>query len=174
MAIEPREQFVLQLLEGNWNDSNTFSETPTLIYGHRDTPPTKPYIAVMQPDEGPIGGGNTGFDGIDPTGGAPHQTISGTVPVHLFASDDELSGATTSAAKVWLTGSAADNGTVSGGAIEEVYRIVRANAVRPSNPTTGNKPVELLSASAFSPVPEPDEPGTYHYVGNLNYIYWTA
>lgn len=172
MAIEPREQLVVDLLTGKWTASNTFGLTPSIIYASRDEPGT-PHVTVEMPDEGPIGGGDTGFDGIDPGGGSPHQTIAGTVTVHAFADDNELSGASTGSAAVYLTGSAANDGTVSGGVIEEIYRIVRNNGVKPSNPTTGNTPVELLSAGTFTPGPTDDDT-KQHYVGSLNYLYWTG
>lgn len=173
MAREAREKLVVDLLTDKWTSGNTFGETPSIIYG-RDEAPSKPFISVEQPDEGPIGGGETGYDGIDSTQGVPHQTISGTVPVHLFASDKELDNATTESGKVYLTGTSTSGNNVSGGAVDETQRIIRGNAVRPSNPKTGNTPVELLSAGAFTRVPEPDEPGTYHYVGSVDYIYSTA
>lgn len=164
----------MDLLQQNWNSSNTFSETPSIIYAEWDNPPSKPYVNVEQPTEGPINGGDTGFDGIDPSGNSPHQTISGTVPIHLFASNTELDNATTDNARKYLTGIAESDGTINGGAVEEVYRIVRNNSVNPTNPKTGNNPIDLLSASSFNKVPEPDEPQTFHYAGEIQYIYSTA
>lgn len=178
MAREPREQLVVDLLSDGTEGiqaSNVFDLKPSVIYASQDGPDS-PHITVEQPDEGPTGGGTTGFDGMDAGGGSPHQTIVGTVTVHAFADDQDLDAnatVTTDRAAVYLTGSAAGDGTVSGGVIEEIYRIVRANAVRPQNPTTGNTPVELLSAGTFSPGPT-DEPTQMHYVGQLNYVYWTG
>lgn len=172
MAREPREQFVLQLLEGNWNSSNTFGLTPSLLYASSDEPST-PHITVPQPDEGPIGGGATGYDGIDPSGGNPHQTIAGTITLHAFAQDGNLGSATTSSAAVYLTGSAANDGTVSGGVVEEVYRIVRNNAVEPSNPTTGNTPVLTLASGQAAPGPTEDDT-RYHQVIPVSYVYTTG
>lgn len=171
MPREAREQFVLQLLESNWNAANTFNETPSIIYG-RDEAPAKPYVVVGQPDESAVRGGDTGFDAINAGASAPNQTLRGTVPVACYASDRELDSASTSSAKVWLTGSASTSGgAVSGGAIEEVYRIVRANANRPTNPQTGNRSVNVLSAGPATPIFDADEPGTYGYRIGVSYLY---
>lgn len=169
MPREPREQLVVDLLTNDWNASNTHGLTPSVIYAEPDESPDTAYVAVEQYSEGPIGGGETGFDGIDPTGGSPHQTISGSVPVHLYADDTELSGASTGSAKVYLTGSGS-----TGGAVDEVQRIIRANAVSPTNPSTSNTPVDIISPTTFNRVPEPDEPTTAHYAGEVLYLYSTA
>lgn len=175
MVREPREQLVLDFLEDRWTAANTFGETPHISFGWFDDPPSKPYICVLQPEEGPIGGGETGFDGMDPNLGSPHQTIRGTVPVHVFATNRELDNASTDNPREYLTGSASrTDGSVSGGAIGEIYRIVRNNAVDPTNPKTGNTPVQLLSAGDAAPAPEEDETGVFHYLAPINYIYTTA
>lgn len=171
MAREPREQFVVDLLTDQWVAGNTFSLTPSIIYASVDEP-SSPHVTVEMSDEGPVNGGVTGFSHMAGSG-TPGQTISGTVTLHAVADDAVLEAngtVTTDSAAVYLTGSAASDGTVSGGVIEEVYRIVDANRVRPANPTTGNTPVELLSIGTFNPGPT-DGPTKQHYVGQLFYLY---
>lgn len=167
MVREPREQLVVDLLTNKWNSSNTHGLTPSIIYAEPDESPDKPYVAVEQYNQGPINGGETGYDGINGATGNLHQTISGTVPVHLYADDTELSGASTGSAKVYLTGSGS-----TGGAVDEVRRIVKGNAVSPTNPSTSNQPVDLLAPTGFNRVPEPDEPTTAHYAGEVLFIYF--
>lgn len=174
MAREPREQLVLDLLQQNWQTDHPFGLTPKISYGWFNEDQETTQVTIGQPDEGPIGGGETGFDGIDTTGGSPHQTRGGTVEAHCWARHGDLGNATTSNPREYLTGSAASDGTVSGGVIEEIYDIAQANAVRPVNPVTGNTPVQLLSAGTAAPAPEPDTRGLFHFVVPLNYIYSTA
>lgn len=171
MAREPREQLVVDLLSDGTagiQASNVFGLKPSVIYASRDEPDS-PHVTVEQPDEGPINGGQTGFSHMAGSG-TPGQTISGTVTVHAYADDRQLSSASTGSAAVYLTGSAANDGTVSGGVVEEIMRVLDDNRVRPSNPTTGNTPVELLSIGSFFPGPT-DEPTQAHYVGTIFYIY---
>lgn len=174
MAKEPREQFVLQLLEGNWSASNTFDLVPSLLYASRDEPDS-PHVTFEQPDEGPIGGGATGFSHIHGDGTGPGQTIGGTVTVHAFANDSNLeanSTVTTGSAAEYLTGNAQNDGTVEGGVVEEIYRIIDDNNDLPTNPTTGNQPVNLLWRGTFRPGPT-DKPDGAHQVGTVSYIYRT-
>lgn len=172
---EPFEQLVLDLLTDSWDTSNTFDEMPSITYGWYDDPPKKPYVNVLQPQEDAIGGGDTGFDGMSPTGGTPVQTLGVVLPVHVFAASDELDNATTTHPREYLTGSAdRSTGDVTGGAVGEIRRIVEANPVRPTNPQTGNEPAQLLSWRHSRPVPEPDEKGVYHYAVELNLLYTTA
>lgn len=168
---EPREQLVLDLLDDEWVASNTFGEVPTITYGWFEDPPQKPYINVLQPDEGPLGGGETGYDGIT-GGGTPHQTINSIVDIHIFAATGELDGASTSHPREYLTGSAdRSTGDVSGGAVAEVQRIIRDNAVKPTNPKTGNQPIQVQSPGTSRPVAEPDDIGVFHYVTEIQQIY---
>lgn len=175
MVREPREQFVLDLLDDGWPADTPFGVTPHISYGGYDSDKDTPQVTVGQPEEGPTGGGETGYDGIDGAGGQPHQTIVGLVPVDLWASINDLDSATTSNPREYLTGSAdRSTGTVTGGAIEELYDIVEANASRPTNPKTGNVPLDVISHGQAAPVPEPDTRGLYHYLVPINFVYSTA
>lgn len=172
---EPREQLVLDLLDAEWDPSNSFGATPTITYGWYDDPPTRPYINVLQPQEDALGGGETGFDGMNTAQGKPTQTRAVVVPVHAFAVHDELDDASTSHPREYLTGSA-DRGTgaITGGVTGEVHRIVGENSVEPTNPKTGNQPVQSMSVRTSRPVPEPEERGVFHYVIELNQLYPTV
>lgn len=167
MVREPREQLVVDLLSDKWDSSNTHGLTPSVIYAEPDESPDTAYVAVEQYSQGPLGGGDTSYDGINGSDGGLHQTISGTVPVHLYADDTELSGASTGSAKVYLTGEGS-----TGGAVDEVIRIIKDNAVSPTNPSTSNQPVDLFAPTSFSRVPEPNEPTTAHYAGEVLFIYF--
>lgn len=169
MAREPREQLVVDLLTDGWVAANTFGLTPSILYASRDEPDS-PHVTVEQPDEGPINGGVTGFSHMDGAGAGPGQTRAGTVTLHAYADDQQLADASTGSAAVYLTGTAENDGTVKGGVIDEIYRVIGNNNVRPTNPTTENTPVDLLSAGQFQPGPT-DGPTKYHYVGSLAYLY---
>lgn len=174
-AREPREQLVLDLLTHEWDSANTFGETPSITYGWYDDPPARPYANVMQPRSSPVGGGTTGFDGMDSSGGQPVQTISEVVDVHLFAAYGELGNATVSNPREYLTGSAdRTTGDVTAGAVGEIKRIVGENGSKPTNPKTGNQPVASLSFRNARPVPEPDDPGVFHQVVETQLVYTTA
>lgn len=166
MTREPREQLIVDLLTDEWNAANTHNLKPSILYDREDEPPT-PSVTVEQYTEGPLGGGSTGYDAMSATGSNPHQTRSGSVPVHLYATDNELGGASTDSAKVYMTGS---GGT--GGVVDEVQRIVQENANRPSNPSTGNTPVDLISPTSFGPAPT-DEAGRVHFAGEVLYLYFS-
>ena len=45
-------------------------------------------ITISNPDESPMGGGETGYRGIDGSGGGPVQDIGGTVDVNCWADRD--------------------------------------------------------------------------------------
>lgn len=169
MAREPREQLVVDLLTDKWTASNTFGLTPSIIYASQDEPST-PHITVEKYDQGPINGGATSYSFMDGSGGGPGQMISGTVTLHAFASDHQLSGATTSSADVFLNGSGQSGGTVNGGVTDEIRRIIKNNASQPTNPTTSNQPVDVIAPTDFTPGPT-DEPDRAHYVGQVLYIY---
>lgn len=169
MAREPRNQLIVDLLTDKWDASNTHGLTPSIIYASQDEPDT-PHVTVEAYDEGPINGGETSFSHMDGDGGGPGQTISGTVPIHAFAEDGQLSGASTSSADVYLEGSGQSGGTVDGGVVDEIRRIIGLDPTNPTNPVTGNQPVEILATTTFTPGPT-DEPDQAHYVGAALYIY---
>lgn len=175
MPREPREQYVLQLLRKNWQTDHPFGLTPKLSFGWFDEDQNQPQVTtgLPLPDEGPINGGQTGFSSIDPSGGSPNQTIGGTSQVHCWARYQDLrddSNVTTNNPREYLSGSAADDGTVSGGVVAEIERILDNNAVSAANPVTGNTPVQSISMGNASMAREPDERGLIHYVVEL--IYW--
>jgi len=172
MAREPRDQLVLDLLTDAWTASNTHVLTPSIVYSKKEDPDT-PQVVVDDYDEGPSGGGTTPFSFMDGSGGGPGETVVGTVPVHVFARDGHLSGATTDSASVYVVGAGQSGGTVDGGVTDEIRRIVKANITNPTNPSTDNQPVELIAPSEFSPGPT-DEPDRVHYVGNVFYLYHDA
>jgi len=169
MAREPRDQLIVDLLTDSWVASNTFDLTPSIYYASRDDPDS-PHVTVEPYDEGPTGGGEVPFSFMDGSGGGPGQTIVGNVTVHAYADSGELSGASTGSPEAYLTGAGQSGGTVDGGVTDEIRRIIKANITNPTNPLTGNQPVELLAPSDFSPGPT-DEETQAHYVGTVFYLY---
>lgn len=163
MTREAREKLVLDLLEDEWNASNTFGATPHISYGWFDESKTVPQVTIRQPEESPVDGGNTGYSHIGPDGD-PGQTIGGTVQVHVWSSSDRLdqAGASTSNPREF-----------NERCCEEVQRIVTANAASPTNPSTGAQPVSSIAYDGRDPVPEPDRPNVFHYRALVRYGYET-
>lgn len=164
MAREPREVLVKDLLQDKWDDSNTFSLTPAINFGWFDEKPdTRPAVMPQPQQEGPELGGRTRYAGIDSGGGTPHQEYSGIVPVHCWCGKDDLGSANTNNQREYLSY-----------AIEEVARIIRNNAIEPTNPSTNNQPVRVIAPGGSNPVPEPDKRGMYHHMINVAYVYGTG
>lgn len=74
------------LVSTKWNSSNTLSTTPDFRTGWRDEDLPAPQLTFGPDNETPLT--DTGFDGIDPTGGGPTATIRGTCQIHAWASRD--------------------------------------------------------------------------------------
>jgi len=160
---ELREQLVLDLLQDKWTSGNTYSLTPNITFGSYDEKTRgTPLLAIDEAREGSAGGGLTGYDSIDASGGGPEQTRTGTVDCHVWTHLDDLGSATTAHPREY-----------NGGVTEEVRRIANDNATRPTNPRTGNQPVRYISPGEAESVPEPDEHGLYHRVIPVNYAYHT-
>lgn len=156
---------VRNLLVDEWDASNTFGLQPDISYGWYDDSKSVPQVLVRIPDEGPIGGGQTGFDAIDPTGGTPHQTVDGVLEVHCFADRDDIGDASTRFPREYLSG---DDSTE--GVIGEIVRIIGANAQAPTDPTTGAQPVRLLAPLQSQEAPTEDAGAeTAHIVQAVGY-----
>lgn len=161
MVREPREELVRDLLREYWAPSNTYDLTPSIIFGWFDEKDEgQPYVTIGQPDEVPINGGDTGYSAIDPGGGSPHQTIDGVVQCHIWTGSDDLGGATTSHQRDY-----------NSAATDEIKRIVKANANRPTNPQTGNQPVQEIAPGRSRQIEEPDKRGVFHHRRDVGYTY---
>lgn len=161
MVREAREELVRDLLRDGWTASNTYTLTPSIIFGWFDEKPDgQPAVTVRQGDEAPANGGLTGYAAIDPGGGSPHQTIVGVVECHIWAAGGDLGSATTSHQRDY-------NQRVS----EEIRRIVKANANRPTNPDTSNTPVQGIAPGDSVPIEEPDKRGVFHHRRDVGYWY---
>lgn len=164
MAREAREELIRELLVDNWNASNTSTVTPSIIFGWFDNKSSgQPYVTIRQEDEGSVNGGLTGYSKINPDGSGAEQTVSGTVECHIWTGRDDLDSANTNHQRVYNELAA-----------EEIKRIVRANADRPSNPVSGNQPVQSIAPVDASPLPEPEKRDVFHYVVEVAYWYTTA
>lgn len=160
---ELREQLVLDLLQKKWTSSNTYGLTPNITFGWYDMKTDgTPLLTVAEAQEAPAGGGQTGYDSISGDGSGPEQTMAGTVDCHIWTHRDDLSSANTN-------GQRAYNGAVT----EEVARICRENAVRPTNPQTNNQPIRVISPGQAQSVAEPDEHALYHRFIPVSYLYHT-
>lgn len=161
MVREPRETLVRDLLRDGWTPANTYDLTPSIIFGWFDEKKSgQPYVTIGQPMENPINGGDTGYSGIDPGGGSPHQTIDGVVQCHIWTGRDDLGGATTSSQREY-----------NQAATEEIKRITRANADKPTNPQTGNQPVQGIAPGQSRAIEEPDKRGVFHHRRDVEYTY---
>lgn len=169
MPRQPREWLLLNLLEQNWDATNTFGLTPDISFGNWNEAKAQPQVTIPQPDEGPIGGGDTGYDAFDSGGGIPHQTVDGVLDVDVWARDRDLGGASTDAAAKYCSG---DKDGSTPGVVAEIQRIVRANADRPTDPVTGNQPVQTIAPGGSRRVPE-DDVGSevVHFVVPVRFLY---
>jgi hypothetical protein len=61
---------------------------PSVHHGWVDPEGDVYEITISNPDESPVGGGETGYTGIDPSGAGPVQEIGGTVDVNCWAARD--------------------------------------------------------------------------------------
>lgn len=163
MTRELREQLVLDLLQDAWTPANTAGVTPNITFGWYDQKEEgTPLLTVGESEESPSGGGATGYDSMDGAGGGPEQTMDGSVPVNVWTHRGDLDSASTSSQREY-----------NGLAVEEVARIVRANAVRPTNPRTGEQPVRLIGVGVAQAVPEPNEHAVYRKQIPVPYRYHT-
>lgn len=160
MPREPRERLVLDLLQADWTAGNTFGLTPKLTFGWFNEDAGNAQVTVGQPEESPIDGGNTGYSHIS-ADGTPGQTVGGTIPVHVWSRTDDLGGASTDNPRQY-----------NERCCEEIKRIVGNHAASPTNPDTGNQPVDSLAYDGREPVPEPDRtPTVFHYKATVRYGY---
>lgn len=140
MPDEAPETLVQDLLESEWKSGNTFGFTPDIHYGWFDEETTNPEVTVSQSEGSTVDGGQTGYESINQNG-VPGQEFAGTVPVNVWSRRSDMSGPNTDNPRQY-----------NYQATEEIKRIIKANADKPTNPNTGNQPVEViapLSREAF-------------------------
>jgi len=161
MPREPREQLLLHLLRDNWDASNTLGVTPDISFGWFRDEADQPQAAVGQPEESPLGGGETGYSHISPDG-RPGQTLAGTIDIHVWSTPQRLEaqGASTNNPRQF-----------NERCCEEIQRIISNHASRPVNPDSGNQPVDVLAYDGRAPAPEPDYDDRFHYIATAAYGY---
>lgn len=86
MAIADPVITIMDLLDDNWNASNTSSVTPSIHSGWIDTEANSPQVTVSNLDEGPIFGSDAPFSGIKPDGSGAVQDFNGTVQTNCWSS----------------------------------------------------------------------------------------
>ena len=142
--MEPPERLVLDILQVEWDNTNSYDLTPKISFGWFDESSGIPQVTISQPDESPSDGGNTGFSGISVDG--PTQRFTGTIEVNVWCRPSDLENANTVNPRQYNQAAAM-----------EIQRIIGNNNDRPENPRTGNMPVNFLSYAGKTPVPEPDD-----------------
>lgn len=171
MTRQPREELVLNLLQTGWDDSNTFGLTPSITYGWFDEDATNAQLTVGQPEESPVNGGQTGFSGITPDGSGPSQEFDGVVLCHAWTRNADLDAVPDS--QSFGRHPRGYNAYVA----EEVRRVIGNHESRPTDPRTGNEPVQYLSFGGSRPADEPDSGRTkpvWHLVIAVGYGYGPA
>lgn len=78
---------IKNLLEDNWNSSNTSNITPKFKDGFIEKRIERPLITVSGAEESPIDGGQTGFVGIQ-SGKGPAKLMDGTLQVDCWDDQD--------------------------------------------------------------------------------------
>lgn len=84
-----------EIIEDQFNVGNvsTLSSRPDVAPGGQwDSDHTRPQITITAPDEAPLRGGQTGYTGIDPTGGGPvaEKLWAGDVAVWASRRADDI------------------------------------------------------------------------------------
>lgn len=81
---------VRDLLRNNWDASNTaLSSAPKIHTGWYDDSSESPQVTVTNPDEGALGGGDTGYVATQGDGGGPVQERDGVLLVNGWAGSRE-------------------------------------------------------------------------------------
>lgn len=170
MGRQPREWLVLNLLESNWTSGNTFGLVPDISFGWWNDDKGQPQVLIQSPDEGPTGGGTTGYSAIDPSGGSPIQTVDGVISIHCFARSRDLGSASTDHAAQYLDG---DKDGSNHGVTEEITDIVQNNADQPTDPDTGNTPVRVLAPGQVRRGPTQEDVGdrVVHRIVEVGYLF---
>lgn len=153
-------KLLLDILQVEWEESNTFGLTPDITFGWFDDDKDIPQLTIGQPEESPTGGGETGFSGLGVDG--PTQRIVGTIDTDAWCRPGDLKQASTRNPRQY-------NSAVA----DEVQRILEDYNDKPTNPRTGEQPVNFLSYGGRTPVPEPDDTlkMVRHYNVIVNYGY---
>lgn len=169
MVRQPRDTLVRNLLREYWNPSTTFDITPDISFGWYDDGKDQPQVCIRSTDEGPTDGGETGYSAINATGGPHNQSMSGAIPVHIFADVGKLDGASTQFPRVLCLGDETNRGL-----IEEVKSIIREYGSSPVDPVTGNRPVNVIAPGPAVEAPS-EKPGSeeVHFQLTIEYGYET-
>lgn len=78
------EVIIKHCLRNQWGQTHVNGVTPRIHFGWLDQEYDEPEVTISEPNESPTNAGNTGYAGIDPTGGPPHVDTLGTVRVNSW------------------------------------------------------------------------------------------
>lgn len=117
---QPPEITIKDLLEDEWDSSNTHGVTPQIHTGDYNDRWGGPQISILESDEGPLGGGTTGRRATDPTGSGGVSIVIGDIDVVAWA-HNEFESISTGAERLAYSMS------------EEVRRILRNNELSPGH-----------------------------------------
>ena len=160
MPDESPSTLVLDILQDGWTAGNTFGQTPDIHFGWFNEDSTVPQVTVGQPEESPVDGGTTGYNSITQDG-SPGQEVDGTVEVNVWARRGDMGSSTTTNPRQY-----------NYQATEEIQRLCEANANAPTNPDTGNQPVDHIAYLGRQPQPDTNRtPTVFRYIVPVGYGY---
>lgn len=152
-AIQDPVITVEELLADNWNAGNTsIGYDPDIHTGWHSDDADSPQVTVTNPEESPLGGGETGFSAMDGAGGGAVQELSGTVNVDCWSDRDVEGGVNPKKLTYEFT--------------EEVKRIVDANRL-----TATDLRLIAYLGRAFVPPGSEEHPPAFRYNCPINYLY---
>jgi hypothetical protein len=161
MSRDARDKLVRDILRDGWASSNTYGLTPTIIFGwYDDKPDDQPALTLRRQTELPFDGGQTGYAAFDPSGAGAIQRRTGVVRCHIWVETGDLGSAPTDFPEPYAYE-----------VVEEIKRITEANQDQPTNPDTGNQPVQGLAPGEDDVVPEPEKSGVFHRFADVTYWY---
>lgn len=160
--LDDPKRVLAELLNDEWDASNTLGVTPEIRTGWRDSDLPAPQVTVGTDEESPIT--PTGFSGMSGSGGGPTATIRGTVQVNT-----------------WVSREVTDENPkqLSSEVSKEIKRVVRENL----NPSTHAFGISGLTAENYRYISwlgreflptEPSEnesPVVYRYLCEIRYEY---
>lgn len=157
---------VRDLLVGEWDASNTaYPNQPRVHTGWYDMGSPNPQVTVTNPNEGPTGGGDTGYTHMDGAGGVG-QLITGTCLVNGWAGTRED-----------LEGEASDGSDINPKVLawdfaKEIARILSDYASGTNDPNSGDLELSFVAPGEARRMVDTDpENAVFRYEVTARYGY---